>query len=124
MTDTRNTEHFFPLSITHDSIRWGSADVAALLHVFRVMLDKNVSDKTCHHKGRVWAYISYENLTDQMPWLMVDDVQKICSRLKKLHYLLIDGPYGKSADPHSNIFKFSLNDPAYQVPFVTNKQPG
>ena len=113
MTDTQRTEHLFPLSIIHDSIRWGSADAACLLCIIRTLLAQSKCADNIETHGRLWTISTFEYLADQLPWLMVDEVQKIVLRLQKARYLLSE-PFQTKSDKYSNLYKFSLNEPAYQ----------
>ena len=114
MTDTQSTKHPFPLSIIHDSIRWGSADAACLLCIIRTLLSQSKCADNIETHGRLWTISTFEYLADQLPWLMVDEVQKIVLRLQKARYLLAE-PFQTSFDKYSNLYKFSLNEPAYQL---------
>ncbi len=95
-----------------DAQKWGSADIASILHKIRFWLDKNKANNTHIHDGRVWTYNSAEAFSKLFPWLSSSQIKRL---LKKLHDggLLLKGNHSEDKLKKANWY--SLDEPEYIV---------
>ncbi len=95
-----------------DAQKWGSSDIATILHNIRFWLDKNKANNTHIHDGRVWTYNSAEAFSKLFPWLSSSQIKRL---LKKLHDggLLLKGNHSEDKLKKANWY--SLDEPEYIV---------
>ena len=109
-----------------DAEKFGSADIAAILHNLRFWLRKNLANKTNIHDDRVWTYNTFEAWAVLFPWLSVPQIKRLLKKLCDAG-LLIKGSYNKSK--FDKTVWYSLEEPEFitkqptapELPIVRNR---
>ena len=109
-----------------DAEKFGSADIAAILHNLRFWLRKNLANKTNIHDDRVWTYNTFEAWSVLFPWLSVPQIKRLLKKLEEAG-LLIKGNHNK--DKFNKTVWYSLEEPeffikqpeAHEPPIVRNR---